>query len=80
MRGLRHVFRSLKHHVLKQVRETRAPFRLVARTNVVVNADGDNRHRLVLVQNDAQSILEGELFDQSVWNLKSFLHVESGPS
>ncbi len=30
---------------------------------------------MLFVQHDAQAVIEGELFDWCVWNLKSFLHV-----
>src|SRR5689334_10054087 len=66
--------------MLKQVRETGAALRLVARADIVINAHRDDRHRLVLVQDYTESVVECELFDRRVWNLKSFLHVESDPS
>src|SRR5215813_13893543 len=80
MRGFGNVVRALKHHVLEQMRKTSATFRFVTRADVVVDADGNDRHRLVLIQDNAQSIVESKLFDRRVWNLKSFLHVESDPN
>src|SRR6185369_4599177 len=37
VRGLRHIFRTLKHHVLEQMSETRTAFALVARTHIVID-------------------------------------------
>ena len=80
MRGFRHILRALKHHVLEEMRETGAPFGLVARSDVVINTDGNDWHRLVLIEHNAQSIVESILFNRRVWNLESFLHVESDPN
>src|SRR2546425_1064283 len=75
MPGLRHIFRALKHHVLEEMGEPGAPLSLVARAYVIIDGNRNDWHRMLFVQNDAQAVIEGELFDWCVWNLKSFLHV-----
>ncbi len=75
MPGFRHVLRALEHHVFEEMGEPGAPFAFVARAYIVIDRHGNDWHRVVFVQNDAQAIIEGELFDWCVWNLKSFLHV-----
>ena len=76
VRSLRHILRALKHHVLKQVSKAGTPLGLVARANVVVNADRNYRNGFVLVQDDPQSVVQRELFDGCVWNEKRILHAK----
>ena len=77
VRGFRNVLGALKHHVLEQMRESGAAFGFVARTDVIVNADGNDRHGLILIEDDPQSVIESELFDRGVWNWKSLLHLKA---
>lgn len=74
MRGLGYILGSLKHHVLEQVRKARPAFTLISRAHIVINRDGNYRDRMVLVQNDAKTVIQTELFDRCVWNLERFLH------
>ena len=75
MRSLRHILRALKHHVLKQVSKPGAALGLVARANVVINADRNYRNGFVLVEDDPQTVVQRELFDGCMWNEKRSLHV-----
>jgi hypothetical protein len=45
MPGFADVFRALKHHMFKQMRKTGPTFALVARADIVINRDGDDRNR-----------------------------------
>ena len=56
------------------MRKARAAFAFVARTHVVIDGDGNDRDRMVFIQDDPQSVVESELFDGGNWNLESFLH------
>jgi hypothetical protein len=77
VRGLWHVFRSLKHHVLEEMRKACAAFALIARTDVVIDRNRHHRNGSVFIQNHSQTVIENELFDGGGWNLESFLHVLS---
>ena len=72
--GLRHVFRSLKHHVFEQMRKACTTRAFVSRTDVVINRNRYDGDRAVLVQNHTKAIVEGELIDRCMRDLKSFLH------
>ena len=53
-----------------------AAFGFVARTNVVVNADRNYRNGFVLVEDYPQAVLQRELFDGCVWNVKRIMHAK----
>ena len=55
---------ALEHHVLEEVREPGAALALVARADVVVDRDGEDRRRVIFRDDHAQPVLElgvGEL-------------------
>ena len=60
--------------MLEQVSKAGAAFVLIARPDVVINRNRNDRHGMVLVEDDPQSVVQSNLFDWCVWNLKSFLH------
>jgi hypothetical protein len=74
VRGLRHIFRSLEHHVLEQMCEAGPAFAFIARAHVVIDRDRDYRHRMIFIQNYAESVVQAELFYRYRWNVKSSLH------
>ena len=45
-----------EHHMLKQVRETRASRHLVLRTNVIPNVDSNSWRRVILGKNDGETV------------------------
>ena len=53
---LLHVRRALKHHVLEEVSEPGAPFRLDAEANSVIHGHGDGRRGVTLADYDLQAI------------------------
>ena len=58
------VLGALEHHVLEQMGEAGAALALVARADVVVDDDGEDRRRVVFGDDHAQAVLElgvGEL-------------------
>jgi hypothetical protein len=59
---LRSVPGALKHHVLKQMREAAAALRLQAKTNFVVDADGDHRRGGVRHDDHLQSVRQRRVF------------------
>jgi hypothetical protein len=61
--------------VLEEMRETGAAKFLVARTDVVINDNGNNRHCGISAENYAQAVTESELFDWCYWELKVLWHV-----
>jgi len=63
--------------VLEQVSKAGAALRLIPRAHVVINADRNDRHGLVLVEDNPQTIIESELFYRGVWNAKMFLHLKA---
>ena len=58
MFALAHVCRALKHHVLEEMRKSRAPRPLVAASDVVANVYGIHRRAMVRHQNHAQPVVE----------------------
>ncbi len=58
--------KPLKHHVLKQMRETAAAARLDAKSDVVVDADRGHRRRAVRRNNHAQAVRQRYAFDGNV--------------
>jgi hypothetical protein len=56
MLGFLNVFRSLEHHMLEEMRESRPPLALVPRADVVINGDRYNRYRLVAVKHDPEAV------------------------
>ena len=50
------VLRSLKHHVLEQVREARAAGRLVRRPDVIPDVDADERHTVIFRQDHLEPV------------------------
>ena len=61
------VLGALKHHVLEQVREAAAAARLEAKSDVVVDADGDDRSGAVRRDHHAQAVCESRALD---WNVQ----------
>src|SRR2546427_4522908 len=59
-----HVCRSLKHHVLEEVREPGATGTLVARADLVPHIDRDDGRRVVLGVDDAQAVGQRELLER----------------
>ena len=55
--------------------EPGAAFAFVARADVVIDGHRNDRHRMVFVKHNPQTVIESELFDWGDRNLKSFLHV-----
>jgi hypothetical protein len=58
------VFGSLEHHVFEKVGESRVPLALVARSDVVVDDDGEYRRGMIFRDDDPQTVFEfgiGEL-------------------
>ena len=74
MGGFRDILRSLKHHVFEQVGKSGPAFTLVTRAYVVINCDRNDRNGMIFIQNNAQAVIQTELFYGCMWNLKSFLH------
>jgi hypothetical protein len=66
------VGRTLKHHVLKKVSETAAPEWFEAKTDLIVDTDGDNRGRAIRGNDDAQTIGKSGVFD---WDMQ-ILHFD----
>jgi len=52
------MLRAHEHDVLEEMRETRATGLLVRRSDVIPRVDGDDRRRVVLVQQHLQSVRE----------------------
>src|SRR5205814_224559 len=55
--------RPLEHHVLEEVGEARAAERLVPRPDPVPDLEGDDRAPVVLLQEDAEAVVEARLDD-----------------
>ena len=55
------VLRAHEHQVLEEVREPGPPRLLARRSHVIPDVDGDERHRVVLVQDDVQPVRQREL-------------------
>jgi hypothetical protein len=53
---------ALKHHVLEKMREPAPSARLEAKTDLVVNANGDDRSAAVGRCDHSQTICEGGVF------------------
>ena len=60
------VLGALKHHVLEQMREAAAPARLEAKSDVVVDADGDDGRGAVRRDHHAQAVFKGRALDRYV--------------
>ena len=75
MLGLFHVVRALEHHVLEQMRKPGAVLALVARPDVVIDGDRDNRDGIVLIQHDAQAVRERVFLDFKWCKFKIFRHI-----
>ena len=56
----RRVFRAVEHDVLEQVREAGAAGRLVLRTDIVPDADRDDRRLAVLMDDHPKPVRQGE--------------------
>ena len=52
----RNVLRAFKHHVLEQVRESRAPGKFIGRPNVIPDVGGDQRQAVILGKNHDQAV------------------------
>jgi hypothetical protein len=48
--------------VLEQVSEPGTSLAFVSRADVVINGDRNNRHGLIPIQDDPQTVREGKLF------------------
>ena len=57
------VFGSLEHHVLEKMREAAAPLRLQAESDLVIDADGDNRRGRVRRDHHAQAVFQRGVLD-----------------
>src|SRR2546427_6458106 len=77
MGGLRHVLRTLKHHVLEEMSESGSSLALVARPNVVINRDRHGRHGLVPAQHHAESVRKRKLLDWCLWESECLWHFSS---
>jgi hypothetical protein len=55
------VFRAIEHQVFKQVGKPGFPLGLILRADVVPDTDGDNGGFTILMDDDGQSIVQGEL-------------------
>ena len=66
MLELLHVGRALKHHVLEQVREAGAAFRLDPESDAVVDRHGDGRRGVTLADDDLQSIRQPVINDRYI--------------
>ena len=53
---LLHVCRSLKHHVLEEMRESGASFRLETKTHVVIDSDCNDRRHVIFGNHDFESV------------------------
>ena len=60
------VLRSLEHHVLEEVGESRAAAPFVARADVVAHRDRVDRRVMVLGDDDAQAVLEPRVGERDV--------------
>ena len=56
MLGFFDVFRTLKHHMFKQMCKPRFVCALIPRTDIVINRHSHDRNRIVLIQDDAQPV------------------------
>ena len=56
----RRVFGAVEHQMLEQMREAGPAGRLVLRADIVPDGDRDDRRLAVLVDDDAQAVVEGE--------------------
>ena len=66
MHHLGSVFRPLKHHVLEQVRESAASTRLEAKSNLVIDAEGNQRRHPNRRNHHSQCVFECSAFDRYV--------------
>ena len=64
------VLRALEHHVLEKVREAAAAVRLEAKTNLVIDADGDEWRGTVGRRHHAQAVGERRVLDGNVKSLR----------
>ena len=60
------VFGALKHHVLEKMREAAAAVGLETKTNLIIDADGDERRGMVGRRDHAQAVGERCVFDGNV--------------
>jgi hypothetical protein len=49
---------ALEHHVLEEVREAGAALALIARADVVIDRDGEDRRRVIFRDDHAQPVFE----------------------
>ncbi len=64
--SLGEILRALKHQVLEEMRKARAILRLDAEADVVVDADGGHRHRMIRGKHDAKPVVELVVLDGNV--------------
>ena len=60
--------------MFEKVREAGSTFSFITRTDVVIEGDGNNGHRVVFAQNNAQTVGKSKLCDGSWCELESFSH------
>src|SRR5258708_16937939 len=60
---LAHVLRSLKHHVLEQMRKTCVTWQLVPGTHVKRDAQRHGRRSVIFREHNAQAVLQCDLLD-----------------
>ena len=64
------VLRALEHQVLEQMGEAGAPRLLVLRPDVIPDVHGNDRTRVVFVEQDVESVAERVLGERKVHFLK----------
>jgi len=69
--GLADVLRALKHHMLEEVCEARAAFDFVARADIVIDSNRDDRRGVIFRQYHAQTIVELKLREGNFERLRS---------
>jgi hypothetical protein len=74
MTGLRDVRGTLEHHMFEEMCEARTAVPFVPRTDIIINCDRDNGHRIIPIQDDSQPICKRVFLDLKRRKFESFGH------